>query len=109
MARSIEIDSNQVEWRPMRYPGISNKSLRRDPVTEARVSLMRFEPGAYLPLHEHPEGEEVFVMEGRVRFEQTWYEAGFYLYSPPDSLDDVYSDTGAVILVSLPKPAVHPE
>jgi hypothetical protein len=48
----------------------------------------------------------VFVLEGRVRFEDSWYEAGYYLYSPPGSMDDVYSDTGGVLFVSLPKPHV---
>ena len=44
------------------------------------------------------------VLEGRVRFEETWYEAGFYLNSPPGSADDVFTDTGAILFVALPKP-----
>ena len=61
------------------------------------------------PRHLHPAGEEVFVLEGRARFEETWYETGFYLYSPPDSADDVFTDTGAILFVSLPKPHVDLE
>ena len=34
MARTIEVDTNLVEWRPMRYPGISSKPLRRDPAAQ---------------------------------------------------------------------------
>ena len=56
-----------------------------------------------------PAGEEVFVLEGRVRFEETWYQAGFYLYSPPTSADDVFTDTGARLFVALPKPHVDLE
>jgi hypothetical protein len=53
----------------------------------------------------HPAGEEVLVLEGRVRFEDSWYEAGYYLRSP-GSMDDVYSDTGGVLFVTLPTPHV---
>jgi quercetin dioxygenase-like cupin family protein len=108
MARQVEIDSNQIDWTPTRWPGISIRSLRRDPETGARASLLKFDPGAYMSRHLHPAGEEAFVLEGRLRFEETWYEAGAYLYSPPGSSDDVYSDTGGLLFVSLPEPAVHP-
>jgi quercetin dioxygenase-like cupin family protein len=106
MAREIEIDSNKAPWTPTQWPGISRKALRRDEQTGARAGLLKFEPNSHLPRHMHPAGEEVFVLEGRVRFEDSWYEAGYYLYSPPGSMDDVYSDTGGVLFVTLPKPHV---
>jgi anti-sigma factor ChrR (cupin superfamily) len=106
MARDIEVDSNKLEWKPTRWPGIFSKSLRRDELTGNR-SLLKFEADSYMTRHMHPAGEEVLVLEGRVRVEDAWYEAGCYLHSPPGSSDDVYSDTGALIFVALPKPAVH--
>jgi quercetin dioxygenase-like cupin family protein len=106
MAREIEVDSNRVEWVPTHLEGISRKVLRNDPHTGARAVLLKFGANTHLPRHMHPAGEEVFVLEGRVRFEDSWYEAGYYLYSPPGSMDDVYSDTGAMLFVSLPKPHV---
>ena len=107
MAREVEVDSNQVEWLPTRWPGITSKWLRQDTHTGARASLLKFEPGSHMPRHLHPAGEEVLVLEGRVRFEESWYEAGCYLYSPPGSTDDVCSDTGGVLFVMLPQAAVH--
>ena len=107
MAREIELDSNKVAWTPTSWSGISRKVLRKDEQTGARATLLKFEANTHLPRHMHPAGEEVFVLEGRVRFEDSWYEAGYYLYSPPGSMDDVYSDTGALLFVSLPKP--HPD
>lgn len=106
MAREIEIDTNKASWTPTQWPGIARKVLRRDEQTGARAGLLKFEPDTRLPRHMHPAGEEVFVLEGRVRFEDSWYEAGYYLYSPPGSMDDVYSDTGGVLFVTLPKPHV---
>ena len=109
MARSVEVDVNKVDWTPTQWPGISRKVLRHDAVTGARAGLLKFEANSRLPRHMHPAGEEVFVLEGRVRFEETWYEAGCYLYSPPGSSDDVFTDTGAILFVALPKPHVDLE
>ncbi len=106
MPRDIEVDSNKLEWKPTRSPGVWSKNLRRDEQTGTR-SLLKFEVNSYMSRHMHPAGEEVLVLEGRVRVEDSWCEAGCYLYSPPGSSDDVYSDTGALLFVALPKPAVH--
>ncbi len=105
--RDIEIDTNTLEWAPTLWKGIHRKLLRDDDETGAFATLLKFDAGAQMPRHMHPAGEEAFVLEGRVRFEDTWYEAGYYLYSPPGSSDDVYSDTGALLFVTLPKRAVH--
>jgi quercetin dioxygenase-like cupin family protein len=109
MGRTIEIDSRALNWTPTKWPGISRKVLRNDPATGARASLLKLGPNARLPRHMHPAGEEVFVLEGRVRFEDSWYDAGFYLYSPPGSADDVFTETGALLFVSLPRPHVDLE
>jgi quercetin dioxygenase-like cupin family protein len=109
MARTVEVDAKRLSWAPTSWPGISRKLLRNDASTGARAVLLKLEPNARLPKHMHPAGEEVFVLEGRVRFEQSWYDAGFYLYSPPGSADDVFTETGAVLFVALPKPHVDLE
>ena len=109
MARSIELDVNKVDWAPTKWSGVSRKLLRNDAATGARTVLLKFEANSRLPRHMHPAGEEVLVLEGRVRFEETWYETGFYLYSSPGSADDVFTDTGAILLVALPKPHVDLE
>jgi quercetin dioxygenase-like cupin family protein len=109
MARAVEIDSNRLDWVPTKWPGIARKLLRNDATTGARTVLLKFDANTRLPRHMHPAGEEVFVLEGRVRFEETWYDAGFYLYSPPGTADDVFTDTGTILLVALPKPHVDLE
>ena len=109
MARSVEVDVGKLNWAPTKWTGVSRKLLRSDTATGARAVLLRFEANSRLPRHMHPAGEEVLVLEGRVRFEDTWYGTGFYLYSPPGSADDVFTDTGAILFVTLPKPHVDLE
>ncbi len=107
--RDLEVDTNALDWSPTNSAGVYRKVLRNDAETGARAVLLKFDANTVLPKHMHPAGEEVFVLEGRVRFEDSWYEAGYYLYSPPGSSDDVFTDTGAILFVSLPKPHVDLE
>jgi hypothetical protein len=109
MARELEINTQTLEWQPTSWPGIWRKSLRSAGPSGARTTLLKFDPDSYMTRHLHPGGEEILVLEGRVRVEDTWYEAGYYLYSPPGSSDDVYSDVGSLLFVALPVPAIHPE
>ena len=107
--RDLEVDTKALDWSPTNWAGVYRKVLRNDAETGARAVLLKFDANTVLPKHMHPAGEEVFVLEGRVRFEDSWYEAGYYLYSPPGSSDDVFTDTGAILFVSLPKPHVDLE
>ena len=69
-----------TEWQPSRFPGVFRKVLRSDTESGESAALVRLEPGASVPAHDDPAGEEVFVMR------------------PPP--------TGCVFLVTLPKPVV---
>jgi len=93
------------EWRPARDgSGVSVKLLRRDADTGAVTVLLRFEAGARFPAHRHPAGEEVFVVDGEVRIGNARLSQGEYLYTEPDGVHAVSSDTGGTILVVLPRP-----
>jgi hypothetical protein len=73
------------EWRPARVgSGVSVKLLRRDVETGA-VTV-------------------VFVVEGEVRIGKDRLGQGDYLYTDPDGVHAVSSESGATILVVLPKP-----
>ena len=108
MAESNEsvVSSATAEWRPSRVPGVSVKALRNDMETGASSALVRFDPGASFPAHDHPAGEEVFVLEGDVRIGRHRLTAGDYLYTPPDRKHAASSEGGCVFLVTLPKPVV---
>jgi quercetin dioxygenase-like cupin family protein len=100
------VSSAVAEWTSGRSPGISVKVLRSDKATGQSASLVRFEPGATFPAHDHPAGEEVFVLEGEVQIGRHRLKAGDYLYAPPGVKHGASSPTGCVFLVTLPKPVV---
>ena len=101
--------SNQTDWKPLvedgvRTDGISVKVLRFDEATQRSPTfLLKFEAGASYPNHNHPAGEEVFVLEGEVRFGPVQLAAGDYLYTPPDAQHAVFSETGCLMLFIVPE------
>ena len=100
------VSSSQAEWKASKTPGVWIKMLRRDADTEASTFLVRLEPGAKIPAHDHPAGEEIFVTEGDVRIGGERLHAGDYLYTPPSVKHAAASEHGCVFLVTLPKPVV---
>ena len=101
--------SNQTPWKPLTEQGVSTtgisvKVLRYDELTKRAPSiLLKFEPGASYPYHNHPAGEELFVLEGSVILEGTILVAGDYLYTPPGFKHSVTSETGCIVLFMIPQ------
>ncbi len=61
------VRNNQKEWLPLiekniHYEGISVIPLHYDEAKQRSTTiLLKFEPGAIYPYHNHPGGEEIFV------------------------------------------------
>lgn len=88
------IDCTGLSWMPLRYDetGIRPVSF-----------LLKLEPGAKYPYHNHPDGEEILVLEGSCEIEKTIFKAGDYLYTPPDFRHSVKSDKGCTLFLMVPK------
>jgi len=103
------VKSSELKWKPLIEDGINTngifiKVLRYDDASKrAPVILLKFEPGAKYPAHNHPAGEEVFVLEGEVRFGNKNLTAGDYLYTPPNGKHAVSSKNGCVMLLVIPE------
>jgi quercetin dioxygenase-like cupin family protein len=102
--KPLVVRSADATWRALKVPGVSAKALRRDPETGESTALVRLEPGARFPAHNHPAGEEVFVLEGDITIGPDHLKAGDYLYTPPDGKHAAASVGGCVFLVTLPRP-----
>ena len=60
------VNVNDMPWQDAKTPGIKFKVLYRDPATGASTMLLKFEPGAQTPLHEHTGLEQTFVIDGEL-------------------------------------------
>jgi quercetin dioxygenase-like cupin family protein len=98
------------EWNPLPEPGISGiyiKTLRFDQEQgRSPTFLLKFDPGASYPAHDHPAGEEVLVLDGEVNFGPHRLNAGDYLYTPPNGKHAVWTAAGCVLLLSVPEAVV---
>jgi quercetin dioxygenase-like cupin family protein len=101
------VRSDQIEWQPLSEPGVSGvfvKVLRFDQETRrAPTILLKFDAGATYPAHNHPGGEEVFVLEGDLKLGKDHLHAGDYLYTSPNGKHAARSEGGCIVLVNLPE------
>ena len=98
------VRSGESAWRALPTAGASVKVLRADKETGESTSLVRFEAGTRFPAHNHPGGEEVFVLEGDLQIGRDRLKAGDYLYTAPNGTHAASSEGGCLFLVTLPKP-----
>ena len=113
------VRAGAAEWQPLEEPGVTGvyvKVLRFDEATSrAPTILLKFDPGARYPVHIHPGGEEILVLDGDIRLGKDHLQAGDYLYTAPNNIHAVHSPSGCVVLVNVPQAVVvlphpnHPE
>jgi hypothetical protein len=61
---SVYVKPQDIPWQPTQFEGISIKVLYEDKPKGEMTCLLKWEPGATLPMHRHPEIEQTFVIEG---------------------------------------------
>ncbi len=65
------------------------------------TSVVRYEPGATFPAHDHPGGEEILVLEGVFSDEHGDWPAGTYLLNPEGFRHAPFSRDGCLLFVKL--------
>jgi anti-sigma factor ChrR (cupin superfamily) len=70
----------------------------------ASVALLRYQPGASVPMHEHTGLETVIVLEGSQSDERGRYRSGTMSINPAGSRHSVWSEEGCVVLVHWERP-----
>lgn len=101
-AQAVVINSNALEWQASPSPRVFRKRLERAGAESGRASsIVRYAKGAKFKSHNHPLGEEIFVLEGTFSDEHGDYPAGTYIRNPPGSHHAPYSKDGCVLFVKL--------
>jgi anti-sigma factor ChrR (cupin superfamily) len=101
-SRYVEVDA--LPWQPSRFPGIEIKVLMEDKESGLLTALTRFAPGAVLPLHEHVDLEQSWVIEGSLVDDEGAARPGDYVWRPAGSRHAAHSPDGALVLSFFLRP-----
>jgi len=104
LGASTYLDPSVLEWRPTRFEGIGIKVLYEDKEQGEMTCLLKWAPGARLPMHKHPEIEQSYVIEGSFSDHDGIARAGQYVWRKPGSFHETCSEEGATILAIYRKP-----
>lgn len=101
-SQRIMVNTNEQEWVASPMSGVWRKPLAREEAERGHAtSIVKYEPGATFSAHNHPGGEEIFVLEGTFSDETGDYPAGTYFRNPTGFQHAPFSETGCIILVKL--------
>ena len=95
----IVTDLRSAEWFPGLSRGIAVLPLHG--FGSERVSLVRWAPETCFVPHQHPAGEEIFVLDGAVEDEEGRYTTGSWLRSPPGSQHRPFSLEGCLLYAKI--------
>ena len=82
---------NDMPWQEAKTPGIKFKVLYRNEETGASTMLLKFEPGAQTPLHEHTGLEQTFVLDGELEDHDGKISAGNFVWREAGSVHQAHS------------------
>lgn len=98
------VDVAGLPWTPTRYDGVEMKVLLEDRDSGLLTALFRWAPGSRLPLHEHVEIEQTYVLEGSIEDDEGVVTAGNFVWRPVGSRHEARSRNGALIIAFFLRP-----
>jgi anti-sigma factor ChrR (cupin superfamily) len=103
LERRIAVNSDTLEWTASPGGEVLRKRLHRvgPPESGQVTSIVRYEPGSQFPAHDHPEGEEILVLDGVFSDEHGDWPAGTYLLNPEGFRHSPFSRGGCLLFVKL--------
>ncbi len=103
MTRREVVDTTAMEWATSPSPSVFRKRLHLVGGAESGqvTSVVRYVPDSRFPEHGHPEGEEIFVLEGVFSDHRGDHGPGSYLLNPEGHRHAPWSRPGCVIFVKL--------
>jgi anti-sigma factor ChrR (cupin superfamily) len=85
------VNVNDMPWQDATTPGIKFKVLYRDETTGAQTLILKFEPGAKTPLHQHTGLEQTFVLQGSMSDHDGTISAGNFVWRQAGSIHQAQS------------------
>lgn len=98
------VDVDMLPWKPTPTPGIDMKILLQDETTGLLTALFRWAPGTELPLHEHVEIEQTYVLSGSIVDDEGEVTEGNFVWRPRGNRHIARAPNGALVLAMFLKP-----
>ena len=99
----VVVETDTLPWLPSPSATVWRRRLHRvGPAESGQVtSLVRYDAGAVFPVHAHPEGEEILVLDGVFSDEHGDWPAGTWLLNPEGFRHAPFSRDGCLLFVKL--------
>ena len=103
MSEAVAVRTSEMDWRPSPSGTVWRKRLHLVGEAESGqvTSVVRYEKGATFAAHDHPEGEEILVLDGVFSDEHGDWPAGAYLLNPEGFRHAPFSEPGCLLFVKL--------
>lgn len=95
--------ADQFPWQPFRE-GVEIHRLYGDGASGPAAALLRYQPGATVPGHNHGGFEHILVLDGAQTDSNGEHRAGTLVINPPGSAHSVVSNGGCIVLAIWEKP-----
>lgn len=97
--RQVTVDTQAGAWQPGPVDGISAYPLYEEPGYPETVRLLRFAPGAGVPVQTYSGGLELFVLDGNLADGAATYAGGTWARYPAGSQIELRSADGGTAYV----------
>jgi len=99
----VVVDTKTMPWAASPSGTVWRKRLHLVGPTESGqvTSIVRYEKNSHFPSHDHPEGEEILVLDGVFSDEHGDWPAGSYLLNPESFRHAPRSRDGCLLFVKL--------
>ena len=101
-SRFVDVDA--LPWKPTPTPGIDMKILLQDEATGLLTALFRWAPGTELPLHEHVDIEQTYVLSGSIVDDEGEVTEGNFVWRPRGNRHIARAPKGALVLAMFLRP-----
>ena len=103
LSHATSADTAAMDWTRSPSGSVWRKRVHLVGPPEAGqvTSVVRYEPGSTFPAHDHPEGEEILVLQGVFSDEHGDWPAGTYLLNPEGFHHAPFSKPGCTLFVKL--------
>lgn len=98
--KPVAVDARQ--WIPAPQEGVEICVLQSHDEVREVAALLRMQAGAKLPRHDHPGGEHLYVIRGRVEVDEQVVRAGDYHCTPIGERHEVVAREECLLFSVLP-------